>query len=152
MTFSNLTVHDRRLAIAGVDMQVFRIARQYLYASALKFLRINEDTTTIVVALEITSHLVFDFIKGFLVNLDIGCFRTSFASILEPLKSQSSTDTGKEGQFSVTFNRHLRIVQFKLASRTAVVAASTEAKIRATRVHITADASVALTIKRAAVA
>jgi hypothetical protein len=151
VALADLTVYNCSLAIARINMQILGIARQDLYASALKFLRVNEDPATIVIALESGGNLFLDFIKRIFMDLDIGCPRTSLTSILEPLKSQSSANTRKEGQLSVAFNSHLGIVDFELAPCTTVVATSTEAKVGATSVHVAADAPIALVIERAAV-
>lgn len=152
MPFPNLPVHHSRFCITGLDMQVLSVAGQDLYSPPLELVCVDEDATTVVVALEVVRYAVVCIGKSPFVYFDTCSSRTSFTSILEAGKGKTSADPRKEAQFAIADNTHLGIINFELALRAAIVASGAETQVRSTAVHVAADSAVALSIERAAVA
>jgi hypothetical protein len=151
MTFANLSVDDCCSTVPGVNVQIFRITRQNLDTPTLQFLRIEKDSTAIVIALERILHTLFDFCKSVFMDLQIHCPSTGLTSVDEPFKSQSPTCPRKEGQLSVPHNRHLRVINFELAPCAAIVPSGTEAQIRPASIHVPADTAIAFAIEGPAI-
>lgn len=128
-------------------MQILRVTSQDLHASVFKFLRIDEHTTAVVVALEGLRSAFFNVVEGILMNLDVGSSCASLTSILESSESQPSAYPREEGQLTITYNSHFWVVGFKFAFGAAIVPASAEAKVRATGIHIAGNASIAFAIQ-----
>lgn len=114
----------------------------------LKLFRINENTATIIVALERFSCTILDIIKNVLMNLEISSSRASLTRILESIKRQSSASPRKEGQFPIAYHSHLRIIHFELATRTSIVTTCAEAQVGTATIHIAADAAITLPVQR----
>jgi hypothetical protein len=151
MAFTDFTIHDCSLTLARLNVQIFCVAGQDLYTSCLKLLRVNEHSAAIVIALERVGSVIIHVFKCHLLNLDLCCPGTGLTRVLETLKCQSSTDTWEESQFAISNDRHLGIINFKLASCAAIVAASAKTEVRPTSIDIAADAAVPLAVQRAAV-
>jgi hypothetical protein len=151
MSLPNLPIHNRRLPLARLNMQILGITRQDLHPPALQLLRVNKNTSTIVVALESFRNAFINRIKSLFVDLNICSPRSSFTRILEPLKRQPPTNPRKEAQLPLSLNRHLGIIDFEFTSTTTIVTPSAEAQVRTASVYVPTDPPVTFAVERAAV-
>lgn len=152
MSLANFSIHNSCFAFSRVNMQVFSVACKDLYASTLEFLCVDENATTIVIALKFLREVSLDPRKHLFMNLQICCPRPCLRVIDKPCESQTPANSRVEAQLSISHNSHLRIINFKLASCRAVVPSRAEAKVASAPVDVLADTAITFAIERPAVA
>lgn len=147
-TFSDLAKDNRSLRLACLDIQLFAESGQHLNALFSQSLSVNENSTAIIIALEM---LRYRPTKCILVNLQLNSFRPCLTLIHEARKSQPSTSARIKAQFSITNDFHSLLADFELAFAGSVVASCTKTEISASHLDVLLDTSVAIAVQDSAV-
>lgn len=118
----------------------------------LKRVSIGENASSIVINPQILRHSTTTTGKRLPHHLQRRRPGASLRLILEAVESESPASSRKESQFPIADDFHAFLADFPLTSPATVIAASAEAEVLATHLHILLDATVTLAVQDSGIA
>lgn len=150
---AHFAIHDRSRAtscIASIHTDAIRlgIGCEHLDPLVLVLVRIDKDTTAVVIHLEALWHTT---LKPLPFHLDLGRPGARLGLILEAWKCAAPAYSREELQFAVTDDLHPSLANLKLALGRAIVASCTETEVGTAALDESANPLVAGAVQGVAV-